>query len=460
MHFPGRIISVVAALMTAAQLFSCSGPESEKDPVKEEPSVTPQPPSPGGQEEAKAPRADLLDVVFSSDGSARDVSAKGMSVRYVPGPALATYSNDAYGRVVAAFTRKMGVSVSDGFYRIDYKDDKAFRDALADGHSLEVVFKANHTSDGSAEVKVFSSHQSGGTGFLISTSARGTQFNFLPNVSSDGKSKWIWTPCGFTPKAGVYYHAVGVWNKKEGKGLMYVSKMLHAVMNVADKEGVFDFDSLQGVHWKKKELGSVNKYKTLTELQCKKLEAMKVIDLPRNPKSELYRDFCIFLLYTGQSPCDAITLQYSDIENIRGIDHFIFKRRKIEDKQAVPCAVPINKSMRRIMNRWKNEAKDGYVFPIRNKWKLENQKTSNGDIKHFISRTNTWLKEVAKNLKCDFSLHLYTFRHTAITRYISNGIPVTYVANLMGTSVKNCEQIYYNNQGDIASRDKVLSLLI
>ena len=96
MHFPGRITSVVAALMTAAQLFSCSGPASEKDPVKEEPSVTPQPPSPGGQEEAKAPRADLLDVVFSSDGSARDVSAKGMSVRYVPGPALATYSNDTY----------------------------------------------------------------------------------------------------------------------------------------------------------------------------------------------------------------------------------------------------------------------------------------------------------------------------------------------------------------------------
>ena len=52
-------------------------------------------------------------MVFSSDGSARDVSAKGMSVRYVPGPALATYSNDTYGRVVAAFTRKMGVSVSD-----------------------------------------------------------------------------------------------------------------------------------------------------------------------------------------------------------------------------------------------------------------------------------------------------------------------------------------------------------
>ena len=204
----------------------------------------------------------------------------------------------------------------------------------------------------------------------------------------------------------------------------------------------------------------MHKYKTLSDSQCKKLETMNVSELPDNPKSELYRDFCVFLLYTGQSPCDAIALQYSDIEKIDGIEHFIFKRRKIADKQAVPCAVPINKGMRRIMNRWKKESKDGYVFPIRNKWKLENQKTSNGDIKHFISRANMWLKKVAKTLKCDFSLHLYTFRHTAITRYISNGIPVTYVANLMGTSVKNCEQIYYNNQGDAASRDKVLSLLI
>lgn len=247
---------------------------------------------------------------------------------------------------------------------------------------------------------------------------------------------------------------------KDGKGMMYISKMLHATMNVAHREGVFDMESLQGVRWKKKDLGSVHKYKTLSERQCKQLEAMKVIDMPDNPKSELYRDFCIFLLYTGQSPCDAITLQYSDIEKIRGVDHFIFKRRKIADKQAVPCAVPINERMRHIMSRWKPLAKDGYIFPIRTKWKLENQKTSNGDIKHFIGRLNVWLKEVAKTLKCDFSLHTYTFRHTAITRYISNGVPVTYVANLMGTSVKNCEQIYYNNQGDVQSRDKVLSLLI
>ena len=250
------------------------------------------------------------------------------------------------------------------------------------------------------------------------------------------------------------------WAKKNGKGQVYISKMMHAVLVVADKEGAFDMNTLKPVVWKKNKRGSTFKYNTLSEWQCKLLESLKPCDLPSNSKSELYRDFCVFLLYTGQSPCDAITLKYSDIEKIGGVDHFIFKRRKIADKQCVPCAVPINERMRHIMSRWKKDARDGYIFPIRTNWKVQNQKTSNGDIKHFVCRANAWLKEVAPLIKCDFYLHLYTFRHTAITRYISNGIPVTYVANLMGTSVQNCEQIYYNNQGDKTSRDKVLSLLI
>jgi hypothetical protein len=29
----------------------------------------------------------------------------------------------------------------------------------------------------------------------------------------------------------------------------------------------------------------------------------------------------------------------------------------------------------------------------------------------------------------------------------------------MGTSIENCEKIYYNNQGDVASRNKVLAAM-
>ena len=71
-----------------------------------------------------------------------------------------------------------------------------------------------------------------------------------------------------------------------------------------------------------------------------------------------------------------------------------------------------------------------------------------------------WLKKIAIYLGVDFSLRTYTFRHTGITHYISSGVTPIYVANLAGTSVDNCEKIYYNNQGDETSRNQVLNALI
>lgn len=247
-------------------------------------------------------------------------------------------------------------------------------------------------------------------------------------------------------------------SKRGGSGKTYISKTLHAILNHADKIGIYDFSKLKLVKWVQKSRVSAQKYQTLTTAQCNKLIALKGEELPSNPKKILYRDFCVFLLFTGLSPCDAISMRYSDIEKINGISHFVFKRRKIAERQSVPCAVPINSIMQGIMDKWKCRAKDGYIFPIRNKHKIATQKTNNGDIKHFVCRLNLWLKKLGKVLGCDFPLHTYTFRHTAITNYISKDVPVIYVANMMGTSVSNCEKIYYNNQGDVKSRNKVLSM--
>lgn len=243
-----------------------------------------------------------------------------------------------------------------------------------------------------------------------------------------------------------------------GRGKLYVSTMLHSVFSKADELGWLDFDTLKGTKWCKKLRVSANKYRTLTTTQCNQIMALSEAELPNSKNKLLFRDFCVFLLFTGQSPCDAISLKYSDIQVIGGVSHFVFRRRKISEKQVVPCSVPINAKMQSIMDKWKPLSKDGYIFPIRNKKKLATQTTNNGDIKHFIGRCNGWLKKLGDLIGCDFPLHCYTFRHTAITNYISKDIPVIYVANMMGTSVENCEKIYYNNQGDVASRNKVLSV--
>lgn len=250
------------------------------------------------------------------------------------------------------------------------------------------------------------------------------------------------------------------WIANRGRGrCLYVSVTLRALLNKSDKMGWFDIKSVSRCNWAKKIGKSSKKYQTLTNAQCKKFITLTKDELPKGPHTELYRDFCTFILYTCQSVCDAVALQYDDIQNINGVDHFVFKRRKIANKQSVDCSVPINPIMRDIMKRWKPYAKDGYIFPIRSKERLRSSVINNGDIKHFISKINCWLKKVTKIINCPFPLHTYVFRHTGITHYISNGIPVIYVANLAGTSVTNCESIYYNNQGDTASRDKVLSAI-
>lgn len=78
---------------------------------------------------------------------------------------------------------------------------------------------------------MFSSMSSGGTGFLISKADRGTELTFLPNVSTTGKSSWVWTKSGINPEAGRYYHVVGVWNKQEAKTYIYVDGELKGTMD-------------------------------------------------------------------------------------------------------------------------------------------------------------------------------------------------------------------------------------
>lgn len=256
----------------------------------------------------------------------------------------------------------------------------------------------------------------------------------------------------------VFVNELFRWIEKyrSGLGMTYVSGCLHALLARAENLDYLNLNDFKKCNWCKKSKVSSQKYNTLSDEQIRRFAQLNLDEIANTSKNTLYRDFCFFLLYTGQSPCDAICLRYSDIKQIDGVSHFVFIRRKIADKQSIPCAVPINSEVEKIMQKYQKQSKDGYIFPIRNKSRVAKQVTINGDIKHFVGRLNVWLKGVGRVLGCKFPLHTYTFRHTAITRYVEKGIPVTYIANMMGTSVDNIEKIYYNNRGDKTSRNKVL----
>lgn len=171
------------------------------------------------------PVADLLDVVFNSDGTASDISESAMNVSFVKGQPAVCYYNETYGRNVAHYNHKLASTVSAGYHEIDYTDNIEFQNALADGHSLEVVFRMDLEPNGK-EIKPFSSMDAGGLGFLITASSRGKEITYLPNVSTDGKSTWIWAQSGIVPEPGRYYHVVGVWNKKTQRASVYVDGVI------------------------------------------------------------------------------------------------------------------------------------------------------------------------------------------------------------------------------------------
>ena len=184
--------------------------------------------------------ADLLDIQFQEDGTAIDISPMHRNVETFEGPNFSTVYLDSYKRYAGRFSpAELATSISNGFLKVDYKGDEAYKNAIADGHSMEMLIMLNSDLKIGSEVKMFSSMQSGGTGFLLSKETN--EFTFLPNIGG-----WKWCYSGVVPQKGVYYHVVGVWNKDAGKAYIYINGELKGE---TDASGDFSFPATDTCHW-------------------------------------------------------------------------------------------------------------------------------------------------------------------------------------------------------------------
>lgn len=177
----------------------------------------------------------ILDLQFNQDGTASDISGKGVDVKTVPGEGLVTYESRAIRSYVAHFNHEPGSNFTSGYYRVDYDEDSDFWQKLADGHTLEALvrYDANY-SEWDREIKPFSAMEAGGFGFLIAKTNHSQYLTFLPNVSEGGKkNNWIWAEGKIKPEFGRFYHLVGVWNKSEGKAYMYIDGELKNTVDAA-----------------------------------------------------------------------------------------------------------------------------------------------------------------------------------------------------------------------------------
>ena len=170
-------------------------------------------------------------------------------------------------------------------------------------------------------------------------------------------------------------------------------------------------------------------------------------DYKNRSEINLYYDFCVFMFNSFFSPCDVIKAKTKDITN----KNTIMVRRK---KTHRPVEVPITPAMKRIIDKYRGQSKDGYIFPIMDDKKEKAYKTKDYTFKSFREKLNNWLKQVGKALELDYDLYAYVFRHTAITVAIDSGLPVSYISNAAGTSVEMIQQHYYNGECQ-QNRDKL-----
>lgn len=161
----------------------------------------------------------------------------------------------------------------------------------------------------------------------------------------------------------------------------------------------------------------------------------------------LYYDFCVFMFNSFFSPCDVIKAKLRDITN----KNTIMIRCK---KTHCPVEVPITPAMKKIIDKYRGQSKDGYIFPIMDDRKEKTYKTKGHTFKNFREKLNNWLKQVGRTLDLNYDLYAYVFRHTAITVAIDSGLPVSYISNAAGTSVEMIWQHYYNGECQL-NRDRL-----
>jgi integrase len=151
----------------------------------------------------------------------------------------------------------------------------------------------------------------------------------------------------------------------------------------------------------------------------------------------LYHDFCVFMFHSFFAPCDVAKLKYKDISKQ---DTLHIKRKKTHK----PVEVPLNPVMKKIIDKYRGQTVDSYVFPVMDDEEEKKHEKRDYLLKKFSGQLNRWLKYVGQELGVDYDLHAYVFRHTSITVALDSGIPISYVAIAAGTSIDMIQKHYYN----------------
>lgn len=180
------------------------------------------------------------------------------------------------------------------------------------------------------------------------------------------------------------------------------------------------------------------------------LDLFKVAGKIAPQRVELYHDFLIFMFHSYMRPADAMKLKNNKLIQLQIGDTRPLVRYtpyKVRGKNVKAAQVYLTPTAMRIIDKYKGQSPDGYVFPLLDGERASGYKNGlDGLTKTIRENINTWLLKVADVMGIEKHLHLYTFRHTAISYALHTlGYNVAFVAQSAGTSIEMISIHYSNN---------------
>ena len=155
------------------------------------------------------PKANMIDVIFNSDGSITDNAGTLTWTKY--GSPSASYNN-TYQRYEVAINNTSSTSLSKGYYSSVYNDD--FKTRIANGFSQEVFFKS---PDVTSRQTIMGTLENGGHAILIKNGK-------IEIGNSIGGGGTIYSSA--TLQANTYYHVFLVWHQPSGFIKLYINGVL------------------------------------------------------------------------------------------------------------------------------------------------------------------------------------------------------------------------------------------
>ena len=170
------------------------------------------------------PKADLIDVVFNTNGSITDNSGA-LTWTKVGSPSVSY--NSTYQRNEVTISNTSSSGVSNAYYSSTYSND--FKNKLADGFSQEVFIRPNAVN---SRQTILGTLENGGHAILIAANGK------IEIGNSIGSTTTLYSTTTLT--ANTYYHVVMVWSKSSGFLKVYINGVLDA-SDTASRTGSYAF---------------------------------------------------------------------------------------------------------------------------------------------------------------------------------------------------------------------------